>query len=205
MENNEKVMNKFLESLEAYCISLTDRLDELDKLENDYNNVLNMINSLNDSKIEYAKKFFSLSLDDKDKFRNTLSRIIKNDYLIDEFIEEIVNLYYLDNSGLINLDSVMEQKNYSFEVINRLVHELNKFILSMDIDSKTREKTEIRNRVSDVSELGNLIEDAINPIDDIKFIERGYEDFPEKLQSLGAQIEKVVTERELQKFRLKIG
>ena len=50
-----------------------------------------------------------------------------------------------------------------------------------------------------------LAAEGVSTIDDIKFIERGYEDFPEKLQSLGAQIEKVVIERELQKFRLKIG
>lgn len=50
-----------------------------------------------------------------------------------------------------------------------------------------------------------LAAEGISVIDDIKFIERGYEDFPQKLQSLGAQIEKVSTERELQKFRLKIG
>ena len=50
-----------------------------------------------------------------------------------------------------------------------------------------------------------LASEGISTIDDIKFIERGYEDFPQKLQSLGAQIEKVCTERELQKFRLKIG
>ena len=50
-----------------------------------------------------------------------------------------------------------------------------------------------------------LAAEGISTIDDIKFIERGYEDFPQKLQSLGAQIEKVNTERELQKFRLKIG
>ena len=50
-----------------------------------------------------------------------------------------------------------------------------------------------------------LAAEGVSTIDDIKFIERGYEDFPEKLQSLGAQIEKVVTERELQKFRLKTG
>ena len=50
-----------------------------------------------------------------------------------------------------------------------------------------------------------LAAEGVSTIDDIKFIERGYEDFPEKLQSLGAQIKKVVTERELQKFRLKIG
>ena len=50
-----------------------------------------------------------------------------------------------------------------------------------------------------------LAAEGVSTIDDIKFIERGYEDFPQKLQSLGAQIEKVNTERELQKFRLKTG
>jgi len=50
-----------------------------------------------------------------------------------------------------------------------------------------------------------LAAEGISVIDDIKFIERGYEDFPQKLQSLGAQIEKVSTERELKKFRLKTG
>ncbi len=50
-----------------------------------------------------------------------------------------------------------------------------------------------------------LAAEGISTIDDIKFIERGYEDFPQKLQSLGAQIEKINTERELQKFRLKTG
>lgn len=50
-----------------------------------------------------------------------------------------------------------------------------------------------------------LAAEGMSVIDDIRYIERGYEDFPAKLQSLGAQIEKVESERELQKFRLKIG
>ena len=53
--------------------------------------------------------------------------------------------------------------------------------------------------------LACLTADGISTVDDIKYIERGYEDFPQKPQSLGAQIEKVNTERELQKFRLKTG
>ena len=165
-------IDKFLEQLESYCISLTDRLDDLDKLESDYNYVLNVINSLNNSKIEYSKLFFSLSLDDKNKFKSVLSRIVKDSELVDSVINELINLYYLDVSGLIELDSVVEQKNNSFDIINTLLVELNKFILNMDIDSKTREKNEIKNRVSDVSELGNSIEDGvINPIDDVSFID----------------------------------
>jgi UDP-N-acetylglucosamine 1-carboxyvinyltransferase len=50
-----------------------------------------------------------------------------------------------------------------------------------------------------------LAADGVSTVDDIFYIERGYEDFPEKLRSLGAQIEKVNTDREIQKFRLKTG
>ena len=42
-------------------------------------------------------------------------------------------------------------------------------------------------------------------MDDIKFIERGYEDFELKLSGLGAMIEKVSSEKEIQKFRFKVG
>ena len=41
-------------------------------------------------------------------------------------------------------------------------------------------------------------------IDDIQYIERGYEDFHLKLQGLGAQIDVVSTDRELQKFKFKV-
>ncbi|NLL77885.1 MAG: UDP-N-acetylglucosamine 1-carboxyvinyltransferase [Clostridiales bacterium] len=53
--------------------------------------------------------------------------------------------------------------------------------------------------------LAGLAAEGITVIDDIRFIERGYEDFHLKLRSLGAQIDKVNTERELQKFKLKVG
>lgn len=50
-----------------------------------------------------------------------------------------------------------------------------------------------------------LAADGISTVDDIKYIQRGYEDFHLKLQSLGAQIDLVTTERELQKFKLKVS
>ena len=53
--------------------------------------------------------------------------------------------------------------------------------------------------------LAGLAAEGCTVVDDIRYIERGYEDFHLKLQSLGAQIEVVNSERELQKFKLKIG
>ncbi len=53
--------------------------------------------------------------------------------------------------------------------------------------------------------IAGLAADGITIADDIVYIQRGYERFEEKLRSLGAMIEKVSTEREIQKFRLKVG
>ena len=53
--------------------------------------------------------------------------------------------------------------------------------------------------------IAGLAADGITIVDDIHFIERGYERFDEKLRSLGAEIEKVEDESALQKFRLRVG
>lgn len=50
-----------------------------------------------------------------------------------------------------------------------------------------------------------LAAEGFTTIEDIVYIERGYEDFPQKLKSLGAMIEKVSEDREIQKFKLKVG
>lgn len=49
-----------------------------------------------------------------------------------------------------------------------------------------------------------LAAEGISTVDDIRYIERGYENFPEKLRGLGAMIEKVDNERDVKKFRFKV-
>ena len=53
--------------------------------------------------------------------------------------------------------------------------------------------------------IAGLAAEGITIVDDIYFIERGYENLDHKFQGLGAKIEKVASEKEIQKFRLKVG
>ncbi|WP_034446080.1 UDP-N-acetylglucosamine 1-carboxyvinyltransferase [Butyrivibrio sp. AE2032] len=48
-----------------------------------------------------------------------------------------------------------------------------------------------------------LTAEGFSTVEDIKYIERGYEDFEIKLRELGGQIEKVEEDRDVQKFKLK--
>ena len=53
--------------------------------------------------------------------------------------------------------------------------------------------------------IAGLAAEGVTVVDDIVYIQRGYERFEEKLRSLGGIIEKVSSEKEIQKFKLKVG
>lgn len=53
--------------------------------------------------------------------------------------------------------------------------------------------------------IAGLAAEGFTVVDDIRYIERGYEDFDIKLRGLGAMIEKVEDDRDLQKFKLRVG
>ena len=52
--------------------------------------------------------------------------------------------------------------------------------------------------------IAGLVADGVTLIDDIKYIERGYEDFDKKLRSLGADMRKVECEKDLRQFEFKV-
>ena len=53
--------------------------------------------------------------------------------------------------------------------------------------------------------IAGLAAEGITIVDDIVYIQRGYENFEGKLRALGAEIEKVTSEKEVQKFKLRVG
>ena len=53
--------------------------------------------------------------------------------------------------------------------------------------------------------IAGLAAEGITIVDDIVYIHRGYENFEQKLRSLGAEIERVSSEKEIQKFKLRVG
>lgn len=53
--------------------------------------------------------------------------------------------------------------------------------------------------------IAGLAADGYTVVDEIGYIQRGYECFEEKLQGLGAMIEKIDSDKEAKKFKLKVG
>ena len=93
-----------------------------------------------------------------------------------------------------------------FENRFKYVDELNRMGAKIKVEGNTAYIEGVEKFTSaQLSAPAALAADGISQIDDIEYIQRGYEDFEGKLSALGAIIAKVDSERELQKFKLKIG
>ena len=53
--------------------------------------------------------------------------------------------------------------------------------------------------------IAGLAAEGFTVVEDIKYIQRGYERFEEKLRALGGKIEIVETEKDIMKFKLKVS
>ena len=53
--------------------------------------------------------------------------------------------------------------------------------------------------------IAGLAAEGITIVDDIVYILRGYEDFEQKMKNLGGEIERVSSEKDIQKFKLRVG
>ncbi len=103
-----------------------------------------------------------------------------------------------------------------FENRFRYVHELRKMGANIQVEGNAAiihgvEKYMGANLVASDLRAGAalviaaLAAEGFSTIDDIKYVKRGYEDFDDKIRGLGGMIEIVDSERDMQKFRLKIG
>lgn len=103
-----------------------------------------------------------------------------------------------------------------FENRFRYVHELRKMGANIQVEGNAAiihgvEKYMGANLVASDLRAGAalviaaLAAEGYSTIDDIKYVKRGYEDFDDKIRALGGSIEIVDSERDIQKFKLKIG
>ena len=53
--------------------------------------------------------------------------------------------------------------------------------------------------------MAGLSAEGFTIVDDIHYIQRGYENFPEKLRGLGAKIEVATNDKDIMKFKLKVS
>ena len=127
-----------------------------------------LLNTLITSKIEFALEYHILTDEEKIKIYSTLLKKIKRE-VVDNAIQETINLYYLYESGLLEIDDITPQVETSTNSLNELIQELSKVVET--IEEKDEEYQLLSEKIDQVLSYGTILEEQESiPFENIDFL-----------------------------------
>lgn len=163
------IKNKFLEYIASLIeINTRKKVETEEKIEclNYTTSLLNLINK--------SKDFFITSLeeneDEKDTFVTIMSTIFSKEE-IEELLNNIKNIYYLNKSIDLNTEETKPQQIESYKKLNKFIDTLNRYIYRENLDNLSNTSKEIDLLLIKISDLATQIE-LNTEITDIDLLEK---------------------------------
>lgn len=163
------IKNKFLEYIASLIeIKTREKVETEEKIEclNYTTSLLNLINK--------SKDFFITSLeeneDEKDTFITIMSTIFSKEE-IEELLNNIKNIYYLNKSIDLNIEETKPQQIESDKKLNKFIDTLNRYIYRENLDNLSNISKEIDLLLIKISDLATQIE-LNTEITDIDLLEK---------------------------------
>lgn len=163
------IKNKFLEYIASLIeINTRKKVETEEKIEclNYTTSLLNLINK--------SKDFFITSLeeneDEKDTFITIMSTIFSKEE-IEELLNNIKNIYYLNKSIDLNTEETKPQQIESYKKLNKFIDTLNRYIYRENLDNLSNTSKEIDLLLIKISDLATQIE-LNTEITDIDLLEK---------------------------------
>ena len=162
----------FVEQLEYLGLELGTKLDQIGKEKKDYGLFKKIHDQLNESVLDFCSSYFSLSNEGKKELQRKLLNLFKDQEIVDNIIQEIINLYYLREAELLELEETRPQLEIALENLKTLSAKIEKYLSEIDLPSLEREENRLSNQLERVVAMGSTMEeDEDEEIEDIDFLE----------------------------------
>ncbi|MBR3211026.1 MAG: hypothetical protein IKF71_03705 [Bacilli bacterium] len=169
-DKNHVFVDHLLEELESYGLKIGMKLEELESEKNDYLFFMDVLDQLKKSRIDFCSSYFSLSEEEKELFYKKLIRLFKDQGIVDSIIQEIINLYYLNERGLLEKEDVSFQKEVALENLDTLATKIEKYLDSIHYDLIIMNHDKLSKQMDDLMLLGSILEEDGTPLEDFDFL-----------------------------------
>ena len=172
MENEERedLMHRFMEALEAYGLEVGTRLDQVESDCDHYLFFADVFEQLHQSKVDFCTHYFSLSDADKEDFLKKMLLLFKDQEIVDNIMQEIINLYYLNDSGLLAYEELNSQREVAYENLETLSTKIEKYLNEHNYDQLMADYERLSLQIDGIVLLGSTLEEGQFPVQDIDFL-----------------------------------
>ncbi len=169
-EENHVLIDRLMDELESYSLKVGTELERLEAEKKEYLFFKDVLESLEKSKVDFCSSYFVLSEDEKSLFQNMLVSLFKDQEIVDHIIQEIINLYYLNERGLLEQEEVVSQKDVALENLETLATKISKYIKDIHYDLIIMNHDKLSKQMGHLMLLGSILEEDGTPVTDIEFL-----------------------------------
>ena len=155
----QEYRSHFVEQLEYLGLELGTKLDQIGKEKKDYGLFKKIHDQLNESVLDFCSSYFSLSNEGKKELQRKLLNLFKDQEIVDNIIQEIINLYYLREAELLELEETRPQLEIALENLKTLSAKIEKYLSEIDLPSLEREENRLSNQLERVVAMGSTMEE----------------------------------------------
>ena len=175
-QRNNEIMERFVEQLEAYGLEIGNSMKQIESQKEEYQFFSRLKEEIEKSKNDFCSSYFALSESEKEEFKKQLLNLFKDQEIVDNILQEIINLYYLKEEGLLELEEVTPQKEIALENIETLLIKINSYLKNVNWEQLEADDTKYTTQLERLVLLGAIIEgDANEEIEDLDFLQEALE------------------------------
>ena len=120
-----------------------------------------------------------MSNEDKKELQKKLLNLFKDQEIVDNIIQEVINLYYLNEAELLELEETRPQLEIALENLKTLNTKIEKYLSEVDVVALSKEEGVLSDKLDRLVMMGSIMEgEEEEAIDDIDFLEEVLETSP---------------------------
>ena len=168
--SREEIIEKFLTKIEAKTLKQEEEINELTETAETYRYLNDLVEVIETSKTAFAEGVVELKKKQLEQFKNKLKKAGVLDFEVDVLLDEVNNLYNLEESKLLDNPDVKEQKDKSIKIIEEVEEKMKNYLSEIDYRSVEKKRKELLQKEEKNIALGskfngNHLESMIDNID----------------------------------------
>ena len=128
MMDQKNAVEQFLEELEQRILNQEKGINYLKEHQKERKYIKDLLEVLQTSKIGLIKEVFTADAEKKEEFYRMMKKVVSNDQEYHQLRNEIKNLYYLEEYGLLNDPFINPQKNTSLEQLDIMMNKCEDYL-----------------------------------------------------------------------------
>ncbi len=169
----QTIVDKFLIELEQLFSKKEEELNTIESQENDYQAIKDLLDVLSASQMAFVEDFATKREEEKARILELLERIESSKERVQAIVEQIMNYYYLKESGLLEEEFIAPQRKQAEDVLRGLQNDLSSYQQQIHLSDISKKKQNIESYMEKLVLIGDAFTEGEldRPVEDIDFLE----------------------------------